>query len=269
MNARGFTLNELLIASGIGSVLILIVSGIAVIGFTQMNNLKDRIAAEENLNRIELLLRSTIGQAVDVSGTDMTTTSPVNVASWTGALAANFVANQISATPNWTMVGHFYRETGGSGLQSSTDGSQGTLQPTAIFYRRPSATTSGVLFFNMGATSSLTPNYVDPYVDRISYLEMQKNVNSTFNKVTSVRFRVSIRYHDFGIPTRTWCPVADIQGGICVTDAKYRDLDREFTILVRNNLLKSSGTSGLTGSTAEERVMGFLYFFKLINPLKE
>ena len=274
MRNQGFTLAEVLIATGIAGVLVLIVSTISTIGYTQLASMRERITAEENMNRLELLFRQTLGQAVDVSGTDLSiATSPYSVPSWTGGLAANFVWDQIGDTPTaWNVIGHFYRETGGSGLQTSTDGQGGTLMPTAIFYRRPeSSGTSGVLFFNMGSSADMAPNYADPFIDRISYLEMQKNISATYNKVTSVRVRARVRYHDSAIFERTWCPALDITNNVagCNNGAKFRDLDLEFTIMIRNNLLKAAGTAGLTGTTNEERAMGFLYFFRLISPVKD
>lgn len=273
MNQKGFSLVEIMIATAIGLVLVLIVTGIAVVGFTQMNSLRDRLAAEENLNRVELLLRSTIGQAVDVRSADVVYGSPFSVSNWDGGLRAAFNWNTMAAAgADWNTVGHFYREGGGT-MASGVYGN-GDLFPTAIFYRRPSATTSGVLFFHMGAAgaakvTNLTPSYSEPYVDRISLLQMDKNNNDAYGRVTSVRFRVAVRYHEFGHTDRVWCPVADIQAatGGCVNQARYRDLEKEFTILVRNNLLKAAGVTGMTGNLAEERSMGFLYFFKLISPL--
>ncbi len=278
MNSKGFSLIELMIAVGIGLILILIVAGIAVIGFSQMNSLRDRLAAEENLNRVEILLRSTVGQAVDIRSVDVVYGANFPVSTWAGGLRAPFLWNTIASTPaNWNTIGHFYREMGGT-MTTGVQGN-GDLFPTAIFYRRPTATTSGVLFFHMGMgtppptpppkATTLTPSYSEPYVDRISFLQMDKNLNDAYGRVSSLRFRVAVRYHDFSSIARVWCPVADIQAATagCVTAAKYRDLEKEFTILVRNNLLKPAGTAGMTGTLAEERVMGFLYFFKLISPL--
>lgn len=277
MCKKGFTLTELMIAATIGGILILIISAIAIIGFTQMNSLKDRLAAEENVTRLELLLRQTIGQAVDITGTNITYASPYAVSTRNGGLRASFNWTDMTQGSNWNVIGHFLRESGGSGLQTSDDGNMGNLMPTAIFYRRPTATTSGVLFFNLGrAITATNPNYPsmsasysEPFIDRISLLQMEKNVNVSYNKVTSVRFRVSIRYHEFGSSARVWCPVQNINAATagCVTTARYRDLQREFTILIRNNLLKSAGAAGLTGSTSEERTMGPLYFFRLISPM--
>lgn len=262
-----------MIAIAVGLVLMLIVSGIAVIGFTQINNLKDRLAAEENINRIELLLRSTFEQAVDVRSADIAYGATYNVTGWAGGLRAAFNWNTIAATPSdWNTIAHFYREMGGT--QSTGVLGNGDLFPTAIFYRRPSAATSGVLFFQMGhegavKQTNLTPDWDEPFVDRVSLLQMDKNINDAYGRVSSVRFRVAVRYHDFTSTERIWCPVADIQAATvgCVNTAKYRDLEKEFTILLRNNLLKAEGTAGMSGSLSEERNMGFLYFFKLISPL--
>lgn len=273
MDKRGFNLVEIMIATAVSGVLIVIVCSIAVIAFVQTSNLKDRLAAEENLNKIELYFKSTLGQAIDIDATDMgAIVSPFSVPGWTGSLVGNFVYDQIADSAQWTTLGYFYREIGGSGNQAdATELAGGTLRPTAIFYRRPETNTSGVLFFNGGDMNLLTPNYSDRYVDRISYLEMQKNVNANYNKVTSVRIRVAVRYHDSTVSFRTWCPVADLAAGTagCNQDAKYRDLDREFTVVIRNNLMKASGVPGLNGGTAEERTMGNLYFFRLVNPIRE
>ncbi len=271
MSQKGYSLVEIMIASAIGTVLILIVSGVAVIGFSQMNSLRDRLAAEENLNRIELVLRSTLGQAVDVRSADITYGSPFDVMGWDGGLRANFNWNTIAAAgSDWNTIGHFYRETGGTA--SSGANGNGTLLPTALFYRRPSATTSGVLFYHMGGNGvvNLTPSYAEGFVDRLSLIEMTKNNNDAYGRVVSVRFRVAVRYHDFSSTSRIWCPSADIAAATagCVSSARYRDLEKEFTILLRDNLLKASGTAGMTGTLSEERTMGFLYFFRLINPVR-
>ena len=273
MKRNGYTLTELLIATAIGGVLIVIISIIAIIGFTQMSSLRDRLAAEESLDKVELYFRATLGQAVDVSGTNLAIGAfPFAVPGWTGNLRANFQWDQIADTATaWNAIGYFYREVGGSGAQA-VESVGGTLRPTAIFYRRPEAAgTAGVLFFDNGETTTLTPDYSDLFVDRITYLAMDKNINTNYNKVASVRIRVAVRYHDFGIPLRTWCPVADIAAAVagCNNGAKYRDLDREFTVLIRNNLLKAAGTASMTGSLVEERIMDSLYFFRMITAVTE
>ena len=61
MDKRGFNLVEIMIATAVSGVLIVIVCSIAVIAFVQTSNLKDRLAAEENLNKIELYFKSTLG----------------------------------------------------------------------------------------------------------------------------------------------------------------------------------------------------------------
>lgn len=275
MKRNGYTLTELLIATAIGGVLIVIISIIAIIGFTQMSSLRDRLAAEESLDKVELYFRSTLGQAVDVAAADLAIGAfPFAVPGWTGNLSGNFQWDQIADTPAaWNAIGYFYREIGGSGAQA-VQSVGGTLRPTAIFYRRPESTgTAGVLFFDNGETTTLTPDYSDLFVDRITYLAMDKNINTTYvpNKVSSVRIRVSVRYHDFGIPLRTWCPTLDITNGVagCDNGSKFRDLDREFTVLIRNNLLKTAGTASITGSLSEERIMDSLYFFRMITAVTE
>lgn len=267
MKNKGFTLSEIMVAVFMTSVGFLALSTIVFFTFQQFHYLRDRLEAEASAARAESMFKTYLGQAVDVSMSNLpnnnwniSTTNPI------GRLRANFVWDRIAASPNnWNTLAVFVREGGGNG---PTQNYGGTPMKTAMWYRRPSPTTSGVIFLNVGEQGgAMSPSYGGLYADRITYLAMEKV--GTGNRVTNVRVQIRVRYHRFSRFGTTWCPTQDIVNGTanCNNQVSYFDIERSFNVVLRNNLIKAAGTAGPNGSLREERTLGHVYFFRTVNPI--
>ncbi len=245
-----------------------VIATVLSIAQIQYISTRDRIIAETRASEIEIALKSVLSQAVEVSND--TAAGAGNLAALPGRLAANFAYNTIAASPVWTTIGVFAREVR-AGVGNADPVSATAIMQTAVFYRRPAAATSGVLFIDLGnaAGAAMVAGYNDLYFDRISSISMTKSRHPTYDRVTSVNFTYTIRYHVGGAQNKNWCPAADmgIAAG-CIANSGWRDLTRSFSVLLRNNLLGTSAQSGNAASAVsrQDRVMGNLHFFQPLIP---
>lgn len=276
---KGFTLIELISGTGILAILVLVSTVLVSWAIARFMNVKERLTAEATAYQAEVFFRNTFSQAIDIAFTPGVI--PVVLPGNTGRIrhaainlvsspnTATFTFDQMSDTAAWTPIALFYREQS-VGLSGATgNNSIGRPLRTSIYYREPTPTTSGVLFFNMGARAGLGPSYADPFIDRVSMLSISKIRHRQHDKVASIEVQLNIRYHPnlrFG---RTWCPANDILAGAagCNANVSWRDFQKTFTVPLINNLMKPSGTFANSPVTSEERSLGNLYFFRLTNSL--
>lgn len=296
---KGFTLSELVVGTAIGSIIMLTVASIFFfLNYTYLSK-KDRLDAEDQAATAEYMLKLLFSQAVDVQGTvtggaTFASGGIVNpVVGTVGQVVGNIQGGPNIATfdqivaPQWIKIAAFLRENQAS---TSAGPTHGLLARTAIWFRRPEAAaapnnTSGVMFFDIGtrlapnaapAAAAMQPDYSDPYVGRISYLQVNKSLTPNYNRLASVEFVMRFRYHEKATSAVTFCPQRNIAApgpiiAACnVAGAMWRDLERRFTILLRNNIVKLAGDTTMLGTSGqnEERILGNLYFFQPIIPEK-
>lgn len=275
---KGFTLAELVSSLGVFSILVLLATVLSSWAIYRYYSVRDRMLAEEMAYRAEVAFKSFFSQAVDVNYSSGSV--PQNLGGQTGRIYHNsvigsgqgFLFDQRSDSSNWTRVATFYREQS-TGLTGGAAAS-GSLMKTAIFYREPTPTTSGVIFFDISSPSSsnalVSPDWGDLYVDRVSTFGMTKFTHSIHNKTTSVEVYLKFRYHSFSGSGTNWCPQLDIQSGTsgCGIQTTWRDLEKRFMVVLSNNLMKTQGSYTASAVAAEERTLGGLYFFRLVQPLR-
>ncbi len=262
-------------AVGVSGVILLVVTTLSLYTYFQFQSMKSRLEAEISANRLEYLFKSYLTQAVNISG----------AVGLTEATGMNFVINDADATgrwfgpPNgaavvwdqmadlvgdWVTLGVFVREVG--------DGPRGgELAPTAIWFRKPTAATAGVIFFDSepsgAAAAAMSPDYNDQFVSGITRLEFQRQ--DIAGALASVRISYAIRYHvKSGTSVNGWCPQADIAAAVagCVNvNNNFREVEKNFDVVVRNNYRSDADA---TGSAVEQRTLGRLYFFRVINPAR-
>lgn len=287
---RGMTLSELMVGLGIMSIISLIMFGLFVLATNQFYALSAKSETDELGARLEYTLRSVFSQAMDVrfgaepTGAPVDTTPPNayplitdrgQIAA-TGLVAGDNNAARLtfdslaSAPLNWYVLAVFLRETG---LAAVPGPERGMARKTAVFYRPPSgaARTSGVIFVDHGpvpgAAGGLSPSYADDFFDRVVLFEMTKHKHALRNVVTSVDFRVHFRYYlRVGSGnTFAWCPAVNVNAGpaVCTTIMPWTDVEKQFSVTLRNNLLRSSTDTNIASAPGqfEERVMGATYFF--------
>ena len=290
LKQRGMTLSELMVGIGIMGIISLIMFGLFVLATNQFRALTAKSETDELGARLEYTFRSIFSQAMDVRFGTEPNGAPVDTVPATAypalgdrgqiastALvagdnnAARLTFDSLASAPlNWYVLAAFLRETG---LASAPAPERGTARKTAVFYRPPSgvARTSGVIFVDFGpapgAAGGLSPSYADEFFDRVVLFLMTKHKHSLHNVVTSVDFRVHFRYYlrvDSGNPF-SWCPAVNVNAGpaTCATTLPWTDVEKQFSVALRNNLLRSSTNTNIASAPGqfEERVMGATYFF--------
>lgn len=276
---HGFSLMEVITAVAVSGVVLLLVSTLSLYAYTQFQTMRARLEAETSANRLEYLLKTYLSQAVNISGaaglTEVTganfTIADANATGqWFGnpntAVAWNRITDLVG---DWATLGVFVREIG-------TGVSGGELAPTAIWFRKPSPTTAGVIFFDNGATpANMAPDYNDQFVSGITRFEFQRQdiaasgAAGSVASLSSLRISYAIRYHlRPGAVTLGWCPRADIDAAVagCVdANNNFREVEKNFNVVIRNNFRALASVNGTPGDV---RTLGRLYFFRVINPAR-
>ena len=246
-NQKGFTLVELVVGAGLVGMIGLILGALIIYSTGRYHEVRERLEAELAAARAENILRYYFSSAIAF---DSTAAPGANVAG--GIL--DFDWDQI-ADPgaNWSLLATFWREDstqrGGAATGGGTYG--GWPRATAMWYRRPSRTTSGVLFIDGGNSRlAMQPSYNEQgggFIDRLSTLQMTKVAHDRHPSLTAVDIRFTIRYHTSHSNGFNWCPVLDINAnasgcGGAGPRAAIKDIERSFRILLQNNLLQPIST---------------------------
>lgn len=270
---KGFTLAELITSTAIASVLVMLIAlAVNMISGTFMQK-REKMAAEETAARAEVLFKLVFSQAVRLRAgvTGGALDSGGAIASGIGEVRDGIVYDQIADTGSaYTGIAVFLREASPA-LQGVT---YGVPTRTAIWYRRPETTSSGVIFFDMGnVAGNLSPTYADQFIDRVSYLSITKRTHPVLTDVlTNLDVVLRIRYHAASNGRFNWCPQLDIANAVvgCTVAANWADVERRFSIVLRNNMLRSASSTDLssTAVTTEERILGNLYFFQPVLPTR-
>ncbi len=287
----GYTIASLLISAGSALVLGLKVASLFALVSHKHNQTVDALEAEIVAARAERIFRSYFGDALNFDFNAFNpgaesfnlATLPANTgAGWLrsgiGGLAdgVNYTSIADFGGANWHTLALFWRE------DSTAQGAQGyggLPRKTAIWFRRPTIATSGMIVIDGGTDPNgafsgnpMTPDDDDTFIDRVSGLRMVKiRGNPALNKTTAIDITIRIRYHLNHGNEFNWCPVADIPpaGGLCVNaiqNAAVRDIERSFRVYLQNALLTAGGFNENAASDREERTMGSLYFFKQVTP---
>ncbi|HAG92292.1 MAG TPA: hypothetical protein DCL41_10485 [Bdellovibrionales bacterium] len=283
---KGFTLIEVLIATGIFAVQILAVSVIASWAVSRFYSVRDRIITETLGYQAEVAFQSVFGQAQNIrfrgaAGNEIVLpVMPNNVGrimhtNLVTASSANFMFDQMADAVGWQRIAAFYRESA-TGQGTASTAVAGRPSATFVSYMPPTANTSGVIFFDMatpvGANPNSSPSYQDLFIDRVSAFGIAKTKHPTHDQVVSIEVFLRLRYHEFGGSSGTsWCPAVDIQNNVagCLPGGRpvlYRDIEKRFVVPLRNNLMKIEGVLASSGVSAEERTLGNLYFFRPRTP---
>lgn len=268
---------ELMTAVGASGLVILVVVTIAMYVYIQHEQTKSRLEAETSANRLEYLFKLYLSQAVNITGTIGLDEASANfnladangAGRWFGPPntttppSPSIVWDQMSdLAGNWATLGVFIREMG--------MGTDSDLRSAAIWYRKPTPNTSGVVFFDVGndTNTPMVPDYGDNYVSGITRLEFQRRDVGAPAQLSALRINFTLRYQkrtDAGV---NWCPQADIDNAVagCVTPGVlYNEISRNFEVVLRNNFRSINGVNGTLG---EVRTLGRLYFFQILNPAR-
>lgn len=250
--SRGVTLVELIISMGIVSFVVMV----TVVLLIQLNKKKlqidDRMDSESGLLRAEWILRTYLSQAVNMYGTGNT-----SLDGYGGPTGRIRLFNGISSTltPAINTVAVFNREAGNRGMGGSA------IRSTGIFFHKPTATSSGVVFVDAGANpAAISPDYSDLFIENVVEFETRNftyHQNDPSRPLLSAEIRIVVRYFTTENTSKSWCPKADIAANVCTQPTNYKDDERIFRVFFRNNDLNTTARGG----NLREFAQGFLYFF--------
>ena len=277
--SSGFTLTELLIASALGTLVVLLAMTILYSNTQSYVGMSSRMDSEQTLLRAESVLKRVARQGLLVrryneppGGTFANQPEgwirPFNLAT---ATPASLSAGNVF---QWGM---FQRE---AGVIASGAGSASTIKPTGLFYIPPTTTggieREGVLFIDMdttgtgAATDTVGPSYganniyvgklSNLVVDGASFVEGQVNGQPAgTNRILSIDVEVTVR--DFSIQTpainRCYRDLASCKAANSKTDIGH-DKKTVFTIMFRDNDFGPNPAS----PTVEVRSLESIYFFQ-------
>jgi prepilin-type N-terminal cleavage/methylation domain-containing protein len=176
-NARGFTLNELLVTTAImGVIMLALASLISLLNFSYLSK-SDELAAESAAAKAEFLLRNVFSQAVYIQYTNPPSTPPtsplatgVNINPGGPTPAPGLIADEnfttisagaMAANPNYDIIAVFLREIqtmDPPGVAPTAALATSLLQRTMITFQRPQTQaasgrqggTAGILWFTNG-----------------------------------------------------------------------------------------------------------------------
>ncbi len=263
INNKGATLVELLIALTVSSIVILGIYSLMLIQLSSALSIRNHINTEISLMRLDLELRKTLQQAMNVtlSTTDL---DSFNMTTGEGRIR-EFSSNEAVLSPPFPRIktiAVFNREVGADDAQ---------ILPTGIFYAEPTQNTSGVLFIDPGghrnSSGTVTkdsdgvvePDYGDYFIDNIVAFEV-KRIQHVDNRPISVEFNVVLRYFGSQKSPRNFCSMEQIESSICPSMADFYDIKRAFSVTLRNNAY------GYTIGNYKSRLHGLIHFYRSILP---
>jgi hypothetical protein len=293
LNNRGFSLAELIVASGIGVML----AGVAGFAFIEAMNMFTRTTrqytAEADMIGAMYTLKSTLSRtSVVLYGGD-------------ASVANNSRSNKTkyAGSPNRTSDGVLFRYPAvtGSGIYliamanrelNSDSGANpfvSKIYGTAVYYQRYEYTKSGALYFDMERSTSgaagteaggewvnLSPRNAPLAYGRMTEFSVEKirvlNSDSSITMdagggdvdkpVLGADFRISMRYFTRGnVNDWRWCPKAIIAGtAACRTNTNYYDIEKTLKVTFSNNIMQNPRTG------IGPRGYGNLFFFHSTPP---
>jgi type II secretory pathway pseudopilin PulG len=257
VSESGYTIVELLVAAGLGSVAILAASVVMTQNITQFMGATNRLEAEEQFYQLEAAVKRVLHQAVLVRAHSAT-----NNEGWIRPFAdpATIESNGVV---HW---GLFQRE-----VQTKLDGAvDSTLRNTGLFFIRPQASGGieypGVLIIDTAAsaTGTVVPNYNDTFGTSLVTMSVPSDAarfvrttgGDSVERLASIDVDITIRYFPTSFPKDKRC----FRPTGCASDSKGHDIRRVFTVLLRNN---SFGPSHVAPSPHVQRSHRDIYFFQL------
>lgn len=240
-NKKGMSLIELLVGTGMFAIVIIIGLGILELTQNQFQVTKTTMSVDTNVVSFLNTLSTMARLGVKISDADLNP-SQLNSADGLGYFRKSFQYSKMSdSNGDVQVLAYFLRESMTSSPNDSSNIS--TWRPTALFFKPPTATTSGKLYLTLGAqtqgTALLTPKESDVVLDGITEISFSQ-AKSINGKLKSIKLNLSYRV-PIGINAtqiKMWCPHSDVQSNTqgCSAHAG-KDVHREIVLFFSNNKL--------------------------------
>ncbi|MCB0394009.1 MAG: prepilin-type N-terminal cleavage/methylation domain-containing protein [Bdellovibrionales bacterium] len=286
LTQSGFSLIELMVAVGIGTIVALGISTLFIFAVEQFTILVEQNNTEEEMLWASYHTRSFLSQAVQLQTRNATATGGIDYTTPTfnnqGYVVRNydsqsFFAGDVAGTSiPVDLIAVFARE---NGFASSAGFAGSSLYNSAIFFQRPLIGLPGKLYFIVGSPTSAAGGSMVPADDQIVYERIVEYAISTVDvpvsggtpnvskaatvTITGRYFRTSDRNRQL------WCPSANSATAGC-GNTVYRDITMTISVGFRNNALLNcadlANTVGCSGTDYRERLHGGLYFYKMAIP---
>jgi prepilin-type N-terminal cleavage/methylation domain-containing protein len=287
INNRGFSLAELIVASGIGVVL----AGIATFSFVEAMNMFNRsirqYTAEADMIGAMYNIKSLLSQATQVNYGG-------EVSDGTGG-TNGYSARTYTVDPTKASLGRLYRypglatSTGVYLIAVGTRELKGRLSGFGIYYQKQETATSGALYFDMetntggaagtvgeGEWAMLSPRNASIAYGRFTEFKVEniRALNTADGTIVmdagaseidsapvlGAEFVMSMRYYTRGaVSSWKWCPKALVAGTpACIGNNNYYDIEKRLKVNFANN--------ALSDSHLPTRAYGNLFFFHSVPP---
>lgn len=231
----------MIIALGISTFVILIAMTVILSSTSYMSDSREALAAEQEAMEAVVKVTNFLVQGIDIEQRA--------ARAWgTGSYLENYDGTN-GFTGTIDTVAGFLREFGRM---------ESRIRPSAIFYNRPSPTSSGVIFLIRGtAGAAMTPTYRQIYIDRVVEFSLNNFTVVRNNRLSSADVRITIRKFQRNAPIQwRWCPPANGADPSCQTTIPFRDITRTMKVSFRNNDLWPLDPANQSG------IFGNIYFFQ-------
>lgn len=311
-NQQGFSLIEMLITVGLSSILVYGIGSLMNVASSQSESLREKIRFESESYQLSFYLKHIVSMGLGVElvdGVDLNTqNSTIATANPnTGFIRTYDFANNytIGDAAEIDTIGYFLRETLTSAHVGAAPGAESRFRPTAIYFQKPTETTFGVIYIDLGTDQSAGATAMLPDMNDLRFegiVDLKINLseaevslfditrpeatNPVQQRISSLTFKITHREYfaaHNNLKTFKWCPSRFMDQPECATNEQYRDVEQVVRVVLRNNVLGLSKAQILQNDPLayslpalqaiprnmpmERRPFEFVYFLKAAYPL--
>ncbi len=263
----GMTLTELMIVVVLGGFSLTMAMGFLLNSSGNANSFAQSVDAEVDELRAAMMFRTVFGQAVELYYHDDSDLNTFIGANGKGRVR-KFDSNSAFGVPPTTHALAVFARDKSPSNKLAAAGVVTVLEQTGVYFQKPTPTTWGVLYFNLGGVPILNPTKADQIFEGLTRVEITNVmtydpdvVGPTAGKpVTGFDVKLTFRryFGDIKPELRTFCPDAFILSDPACKAGPHRDVTRTVRVLARNNTLQLS-PSGPRGA----KLYDLIHFFAL------
>ncbi|MES2965332.1 MAG: prepilin-type N-terminal cleavage/methylation domain-containing protein [Bdellovibrionota bacterium] len=271
---RGFTLAEVLISVAVGG--LVIVAALMVFSTVFGQNTFFARAVDVEIDEVRAANAMSLAFAQAIA---MTNAGAVDLNAYVSAVGAgrlrSFDSDAVfGAVPSVHTLAVFWREARPS-TDGSTVGVSTQLKKTALYFQKPTPTTWGVLYLDLGGTGTLGPTRDDSIFEGFTRLRI---LNVTTNDATNgpgsnvgspvTSFDVEMTFRRFiaegdATTAKIYCPESALATlPVCAGIEGYKDVVRTIKVTLRDNVIALSPSSPNPAAPRGARLFDLIHFFQ-------